>query len=405
MPRMAVDGTCAVGDATGAVSPVPRGRIHATCTVVDDTAAIGPVSRGMGEATCTDVDDTDAIRLACRGVVDTTCAAADATDAIDPTSRAAVDAPCAVADASDAVSPVPRALVDAPCAAVDANVVVGPAPVVNDGRHPDMPGTRASGSLGEWGVVRRSSYRRTTNGLSCMQATTGTKATGAACKRHKPGREPTKQQPMKNVYYIVKLGLDRISPSALLVKARNMVTQMTGNANFTTPVPPLATVTTAGDALEQAINAHDLNPGPGELTDRNLAFEALKGLVVDLGGYVQAASNGDLDKIKSAGCGVRKSASPIGQLPAPPDVLARTTAYPGRIEVQWGGVKGRNTYSLEICDGDPNVEANWSLLTLTSKNRHTADALESNKVYSFRVTAIGAAGASPVSDVSRAKAA
>ncbi|HMC97449.1 MAG TPA: fibronectin type III domain-containing protein [Flavobacteriales bacterium] len=224
-------------------------------------------------------------------------------------------------------------------------------------------------------------------------------------KRHKPGESPQKTDQMKNVYYIVKLGLDRITPSALLVKARNMVTQMTGNASFTTPVPPLATVTTAGDALEAAINAHDLNPGPSELIDRNLAFENVKGLLVDLSGYVQAASGGDLDKIKSAGCAVRKSNSPIGQLPAPRKLLAITTRYPGRIEVQWGGVRGRNTYSLEICVGDPNVEANWSLLALTSKNRYTADALESDKVYYFRVTAIGAAGASPVSDQANAKAA
>lgn len=210
---------------------------------------------------------------------------------------------------------------------------------------------------------------------------------------------------MKNVYYIVKLGLSRISPSALLVKARNMVQQITGNVNFATPTPPLATVTAACDVLETAINAHDLNPGPSEVTDRDIAFESVKQLVVDLGGYVQAASNGDLDKIKSAGCQVRKSPSPIGKLPAPPDLLAQTTAYAGRIEVRWGGVKGRNTYALELCAGDPNVAANWSMLALTSKNRYTAEDLKSDTVYSFRVKAIGAAGASPLSDVAQAKAA
>lgn len=210
---------------------------------------------------------------------------------------------------------------------------------------------------------------------------------------------------MKNVYYIVKLGLDRITPAALLVRARNMVSNLTGNVDFPTPVPPLATVTAAADELEAAINAHDQNPGPGETTDRNLAFGALKGLVIDLGGYVQSASNGDLAKIKSAGCVVRSSPSPIGQLPSPKDLLALATPYAGRIEIRWGGVKGRNTYSLDICEGDPNVPANWSLLTLTSKNRHTAEGLESGKNYYFRVTAIGAAGASPVSDVTFAKAA
>jgi hypothetical protein len=210
---------------------------------------------------------------------------------------------------------------------------------------------------------------------------------------------------MKNVYYIVKLGLDRITSSMLLVKARNMVSKITGNAAFTTPTPPLATVTAAADILEAAINAYELNPGPGEYTARELAFMEVKGLVTDLGAYVQSASNGDLELIKSAGCGVRKSGEPVGQLPAPKNVLARTTAYPGRIEVTWGGVRGRSTYTVDHCLGDPTVEANWKQYAITSKNRLTADGLESNVEHFFRITAIGAAGASPVSDKASAKAA
>jgi hypothetical protein len=210
---------------------------------------------------------------------------------------------------------------------------------------------------------------------------------------------------MKNVYYIVKLGLDRITSSMLLVKARNMVSKITGNAAFTTPTPPLATVTAAADVLEAAINAYELNRGPGEYTARELAFMEVKALVTDLGAYVQSASNGDLELIKSAGCGVRKSGEPLGQLPAPKNVLARTTAYPGRIEVTWSGVRGRSTYTVDHCLGDPTVEANWKQFGITSKNRLTADGLESDKEHFFRITAIGAAGASPVSDKASAKAA
>ncbi len=210
---------------------------------------------------------------------------------------------------------------------------------------------------------------------------------------------------MKNVYYIVKLGLDRITSSMLLVKARNMVSKITGNAAFSTPTPPLATVTAAADKLESAINAYELNRGPGEYTDRELAFMEVKGLVTDLGAYVQSASNGDLDLIKSAGCGVRKSGAPLGQLPAPKNVLARTTAYPGRIEITWGGVRGRGTYTIDHCLGDPSEASNWKPFGITSKNRYTADGLESNKEHFFRITAIGAAGASPVSDAASAKAA
>lgn len=210
---------------------------------------------------------------------------------------------------------------------------------------------------------------------------------------------------MKNVYYIINLGLSRITPAGLLVKARNMVSKLTVNIAFPTPTPALATVTTECDELEKAINAYDLNPGPGELTDRDIAFGKVKGLVSDLGGYVQAVSNGDLELIKSAGCVVRKSATPLGELPPPAQVIARTTAFAGRIDVRWSGVKGRNMYELEMCSTDPSIAANWSRVLLTSKNRHISEDLVSGTNYYFRVKAMGAAGVSPASDVATAKAA
>ena len=206
-------------------------------------------------------------------------------------------------------------------------------------------------------------------------------------------------------YYILNLGLARITPSTLLVKVRNMVSKLTGNPAFPTPTPPLVDVTAAADELEAAIIAHEANPGPSEVLQRSIAFQQMKGLYIDLGGYVQAASNGDIDLIKSAGGVVRRSPSPIGELPAPKKVTAVSTPFPGRIDISWGGVRGRGMYEPEICEGDPNVEANWSVLFLTTKNRHSITGLKSDTVYYFRVKAIGTAGSSPMSDLAAAKAA
>ena len=210
---------------------------------------------------------------------------------------------------------------------------------------------------------------------------------------------------MKKVYYIIKPGVDRITPYALLVKSRNAVTEMTGKPEFANAVPKLVDVTTANDTLAAAIAAFGLNPGPRERSERQQAFDVVKGLYLDLCGFVQAASNGALAIIQSAGMEVRKSNSPVGQLPAPVRLLAFSTNYPGRIDIRWGGVKGRSGYNLFICSGDPNVEANWQQLVFTTRNRYTALDLTSDKLYYFRVNAIGAAGASPMSDVTFAKAA
>jgi hypothetical protein len=210
---------------------------------------------------------------------------------------------------------------------------------------------------------------------------------------------------MKKVYYYVVVGLTRISPFALLAKARNMVELMTGNPAFATPVPALAVVSAAADRLEAAINAFVLNPGPRERSERDMAFDALKGVVVDLAGYVQSASNGDRKVIESAGLAVRRDPSPVGELPAPTGVTAQMNPIQGRIDVRWSATRGRLFYRLFICSGDPADEKSWELLVQTGKNRFAATDLQSDKVYFFRVQAQGVAGLSALSEVANAKAA
>ena len=210
---------------------------------------------------------------------------------------------------------------------------------------------------------------------------------------------------MKTTYYYVNLGLSGISPERLLASMRIMVKEMTANPDFPNPMPALASCTAAADELAAAINAYLLNSGPRELSDRNQALRTAKALTTDLGSYVQAASNGELAKIQSAGCQVRRPNTPIGQLAAPPNADAATTLYPRRLAVRWGAVKGRSGYNLFICIGDPAVETNWRLLDFTTKTRYVADGLKSNDMFYFRVVAVGTAGPSPASDIANAKAA
>lgn len=107
----------------------------------------------------------------------------------------------------------------------------------------------------------------------------------------------------------------------------------------------------------------------------------------------------------SAGFETEKVRTPIGELPAPGNVQAKPTAYNDRLEVRWSAVKGRYMYYLYMCSGDPNVEANWKLLFATTKNRVFVNDLTPYTTYYFRVTAQGAAGVSPASDVAKAVAA
>lgn len=180
---------------------------------------------------------------------------------------------------------------------------------------------------------------------------------------------------------------------------------LTGNPDFPTPTPTTAIIGTACDKLEAATNAYDFNRGKLEKEARDLAVADLKFLIRELGGYVQANCKGESDLILSTGFNVRRDNTPIGQLPAPKNVLASTTLYPGRIDLRWDGVKGRSIYEVWMTDGDPSLETGWKMIAVTPKPRFTVKDLKSNVVYTFRLVAQGPTGASPASDVAKAKAA
>lgn len=205
--------------------------------------------------------------------------------------------------------------------------------------------------------------------------------------------------------FVPRVGIDRITPTALVEKGRNHVTMLTGNAAFPTPTPTTAALGTACDALDDANQIYDFNRGKTEKETRDAAFKVLKEMVRELAGYVQAHCNNQKDLIVSTGFDVRRLSEPLGPLPAPGNVRALVTPYPGRLELRWNGVRGRSLYAVEMTDTDPLNAAGWAPLVNTGKNRYTVEGLTSNTVYSFRVTTLGAAGASPVSDIASAKAA
>lgn len=210
---------------------------------------------------------------------------------------------------------------------------------------------------------------------------------------------------MKKIWYQVKLGHSRVTYTALVGMSRTNVTKLTGNLAFTTPNPPLADITAGANRLDKAINDYEFTRSRPDKLERDVAFEELKTMRADLGAYVQTTSAGDPELILSAGFETEKARQPVGLLPAPLNVLALVRPYPGTLELRYKGVKGRLSYQIYICSGDPNMEANWHLHATTGKNRLVFEGLESNVVYYFRVVALGAAGFSPASDVASAKAA
>lgn len=198
----------------------------------------------------------------------------------------------------------------------------------------------------------------------------------------------------------LKYGLSGLSASELLLKSIHIVEKMTGNANFPTPDPTIAAIETAQDELAQATQAA-LDGGKDRTATRDMKADTLRGLLQDVGDYVQATSKGDAAKILSSGFEIVQPGGPIGAMEQVNNLVAATSGLMGAIDLGWEPVRGASDYIIEMSATDPNDQAQWTLLGYSSKASFHAEGLDSVKVYWFRVCALGTAGKGPYSDPAR----
>ena len=220
-------------------------------------------------------------------------------------------------------------------------------------------------------------------------------ANNASGTRNRKGPE----QMATLILYSVKIGLEGLNTIQTVERARNHVIHMTGNLTFTTPIPALAAVTAAADAAEAADLVFENNHGRLDMLARNQRLRELREVIKDLGGYVQAVCGGDAEKITSSAFGIRALPSPPELMPAPQNLRAASTDMPGQIRLRWGGVRHHKSYVIQWTMGDPLIEANWAMLAITPKNYYLHTELDRKNTYSYRVVAVGAAGAGPASDI------
>lgn len=203
---------------------------------------------------------------------------------------------------------------------------------------------------------------------------------------------------------LIKAGLTRLKPAQVVAKSEYVETGMTGNANFPTPTPTLVEVTAARTQLVSALAAAE-SGAHADIAKKNEAVRTLRDLLTKLARYVNSAAGGDVDKAVSSGFELAKRPEPIDKLEAPQELNARMSSYEGRLDLRWQRVRGARMYQVYMCSGDPAVLANWQVVGVSSKTRHTVSDLAANTFFNFRVTALGRVGEGPASEVVTAKAA
>ena len=188
----------------------------------------------------------------------------------------------------------------------------------------------------------------------------------------------------------VKLALKDLTRDQLADKGDTIKTALTGNPNFTTPVPTPAAIGTAATTLRTKIAAINSTKAAAAtaVADGDAAFKALADLIVQSGGYVQTTSGGDPVKIQSAGFDVASDGAPV-HMTKVANLSAAVGDSPGEIDLNWNPVSGAKSYEIQTST-TPDTESSWAFKETSTKSKATLNGLTSASKIWVRVRAVGA---------------
>ncbi|MFT3844078.1 MAG: fibronectin type III domain-containing protein [Lacibacter sp.] len=193
----------------------------------------------------------------------------------------------------------------------------------------------------------------------------------------------------------VLLNFDRLGDGNLESKTHTILSNMSGNPYFPTPVPALTDVTTAATDYSSALI--DAKSGSRTaIANKNNMREALTVLLRSLANYVNFVADGDATKLLSSGFDVSKETVP-SVITKPENLQVMNGANSGELEVMVNRVKGATAYLHEYTTDDTAQTVNWVSVASTSRRVVFSNLLPGSKYY-CRVGAVGPKGQLVYSD-------
>jgi hypothetical protein len=176
-----------------------------------------------------------------------------------------------------------------------------------------------------------------------------------------------------------------------------ILTAMTGNTVYPSPVPTLQALRMAGDAFAAAI--HDNDGGTKAVLHRDEVRETAEELLRDLAAYVQHACRGDLLRLSSSGFPAQRqrAASVTQPIPAPTGVKVSNGNASGRVLARCARVRHARLYQWRYATAQAPTE--WILGEALSTVACTLTGLAPATEYLLQVRALGTRGASDWSDI------
>lgn len=185
--------------------------------------------------------------------------------------------------------------------------------------------------------------------------------------------------------YKISLDFSPYSDPDLIVKALAIITSMTGNTNYATPVPTIAIVTTSNSTFQTAVSKADIGTQNDRIA-RDQKRDILVANLVALGLYVQANGKNDPLVLASSGYDLHKDKAPIGVLPKPENVKLKVEIAKATFSLK--KIKGANAYLYQYTPA-PATDASVWINEIGTAAKMVIDGLESGTQYAFRVCGIG----------------
>lgn len=189
----------------------------------------------------------------------------------------------------------------------------------------------------------------------------------------------------------VKLSLQNLTPDQKVALINTIITAMTGNANFTTPNPTLASGTTAKNNLTTGINDYNTTAAllKTKLGTRDAAEAVADAWLTQLVGYAKNVSNGDKVKLESGGFTIRADAAPVGPMTQVLNLVVTAGDNDGTLDCGWDPTKGAGSYEVQV-SVDPVTATSWAFKDVSNISTITLTGLTSGSKIWVRVRAIGA---------------
>ena len=201
----------------------------------------------------------------------------------------------------------------------------------------------------------------------------------------------------------IKLLLSSKSDSDLLAFAQAHEAAMTGNANFTTPLPPVADFTPVRAAYATALGAFNTAQAAAKLatTNKDTARAALESMLTGRGNYVELIASGAADPaavVESAAFAVRSAKTPPSVPPPVANLSLTAGDNAGELDLQWDPVDVASHYNVQTSP-DPITATSWTAQPDVTKSKAVVLGLTSGAKTWVRVRAAGTGGIGAWSDV------